>query len=320
MKNYNLKLKIFAFCIVILIFDFCILHFAPKAQAQSVIRLVAIPPRLDVEVNPGDVIQKVIKVRNEGDSEIAIQTNIYDFIVSDDKGTPIAVAGETSGRWAASNWLTVSPNKFVLGAGEGKDLDLIILTPDDALAGGHYAVIFYEPIIEAMINNGSGAATTPQVGTLAYITVSGDITEEAFVRRMDIPKFSEYGPIKITTEIENMSDIHITPQGTIKIYNPLGKLASTLKLEEQNIFPTRSRMYENTFNRKWLFGKYKAALEAGYGAQGNSLTAFAYFWIIPYKVVAVAVLTIILIVLLIIYFRRKKKAVVQEEELGTEGN
>lgn len=275
-------------------------------RAQMVTKLVAIPPRLEIEVEPGKVTQQVIKVRNESDTEVGIEVKIYDFIVADNQGTPIPVAEEVSGRWAASTWTHVSPNKFVLKAGETKELDLIIITPENAAPGGHYAVVFYQPVGATLEQPGSASFIAPNVGTLLYLTVPGKITEEAFVRRMDVPKFSEFGPIKIITEIENLSDVHIKPLGVIRIYNWFNRLATTLKLEEQNIFPGRSRIYENTWEKKWLFGRYQAKLEAGYGSQGNTLLAVTYFWVIPWRIILVALLTIILTALLFLYWHRKK--------------
>jgi len=223
-----------------------------QLKAQTITKVVAMPPRLEVEVEPGEVTQKIIKVRNESDTELGIQVQVYDFIVADDQGTPVPVNEEVSARWAASNWIQVSPTKFVLKAGETKELDLVIITPENAAPGGHYAVVFYQPIAGNDRLQGSASFIAPNVGTLLYLIVPGKIKEEAFVRRLEIPRFSEFGPIKITTEIENLSDIHIKPLGVIRIYNWLNRLSTTLKLEEQNIFPGRSRIYHNTWERKWL--------------------------------------------------------------------
>ncbi len=275
------------------------------ARAQTVTKIVAIPPRKELQVTPGQVTQDQIKVRNESDTELGIQVQIYDFIVADDQGTPVPVNEDLSARWAASNWIQVSPTKFVLKAGETKELDLVIITPENAAPGGHYAVVFYQPVTSDDNPEGSASFIAPNVGTLLYLTVPGEIKEEAFVRRLEIPRFSEFGPIKITTEIENLSDIHIKPLGVIRIYNWFNRLATTLKLEEQNIFPGRSRIYHNTWERKWLFGRYKAKLEAGYGRQGQSLVAVTYFWVIPWRVILVALLALILLILLIIYWRRR---------------
>jgi len=180
------------------------------------------------------------------------------------------------------------------------------------LPGGHYAVVFYSPTEKAVVGSTSAtpegqAGISPNVGTLTYITVSGDITEAARVTRMAVPKLSEFGPIDLETEIENSSDVHIKPIGTIRIYNAFGQLKTTLKLDEANIFPTASRVFKNTWSRKWGLGKYKALLEANYGDQGQLLTAAVFFWIIPWRAILIALLTIVLIVLLIAYFKKPKE-------------
>jgi hypothetical protein len=271
-------------------------------------------------IEAGGVEHQILKVRNGGDSEQAVIVKIQDFIVKDDKGTPVPVEEEISGRWAASTWVTVSPDKFTIKPGELKQLDLVIVVPNEALPGSHYAVVFYEPA-EGITIEGTKSAVALNVGTLLYITVPGPITENAFVSRITLPKFSEYGPIPITTEIENLSDIHIQPTGAIKIYNWLGKLNSTLALDSEgkNIFPGRSRVYENVWPQKWGFGKYKAQLEASYGTQGQALTAAVSFWVIPWRIIVATVLLILVVTLLVIYFKREKqrKEFVEEDKQVT---
>jgi len=153
-----------------------------------------------------------------------------------------------------------------------------------------------------------------QLIILVYLIVNGDINENALVKRMDVPKFSEYGPIEINTEIVNHSDIHIKPQGVIRIHNWFNKLATTLALDEKNIFPDQSRSFVNTWSKKWLFGRYKATLEAAYGRTGNTLLAVAYFWVIPWKIIVLALLVITLIILSVIYFTKKKKVEIEVNE------
>lgn len=277
--------------------------------AQVLTKLTAIPPRLEIEVDPGDVITRQLKIRNEGNSQVGLEVKVHDFVVVDKKGTPVPTEQDLSNKWAASLWISVSPKKFLLNPGETKNLDFVAVVPENANAGGHYAVVFYSPV-GGQIGEQEGSLTgstgvMPQVGTLVYFTVSGDIKEDARVTKMEVPGFSEYGPIKIVTEISNFSDVHIRPKGGIKIYNWFGKELATLNLKEQNIFPGSSRLYENTWPQKWGFGKYRATLEAAFGSKGGVLTATVFFWIVPWRLVLIAVLALILVVLLVVYFRRK---------------
>jgi len=284
--------------------------------AQQVVSLVAIPPRVqDLVADPGGVATQTIKLKNQGDNEMVISAQIIDFIVNNDEGRPMFLKGEKNldNRWAMSDWTTISPNSFILRAGETKVMNLSVVVPEDATPGGHYVAITYQPTNDAGSDEQTQAKIIPSVATLVYLIVSGDINENALVKRMDIPSFSEYGPIGINTEIKNLSDVHIKPQGAIRIHNWLNKLATTLALDEKNIFPDQSRTFENTWSTKWLFGRYKATLEAGYGTTGNALLATAYFWVIPWKIVILVLLLITLVVLSIIYFTKKKKVEIEIE-------
>jgi len=285
--------------------------FSRSVNAQEIIKMTAIPPRLEISADPGQAVAHQLKVRNEGDSQIALQVKVQDFIVTDNDGTPSPISEDVSNRWAASLWINVSPQKIILNPGETKTLDLVAVVPQDANPGGHYAVVFYSPVDGANID-GSASSVSPNVGSLIYFTVAGEVSEDARVTKMTIPGFQEYGPIKIDTEILNLSDIHLKPQGVIRIYDMLGGLKSTIALEEKNIFPGVSRLYENTWNQKWGLGKYKATLEAGYGTSGGALAASVFFWIIPWRIITIAILIVILVALLITYFKKSNKDQVVE--------
>jgi len=187
-------------------------------------------------------------------------------------------------------------------------LDLIVVVPEDAVAGGHYAGVIYRPDTEATVGDTSGAQINPSVAALIYLTVEGDISEDARVTRFDIPKFMEFGPVNIETEITNFSDIHITPKASINIYNQFNQLAQNIKVEEQNIFPSQARAYTNSWDKKWLLGRFKAELTGSYGTQGQALQAVTYFWVIPWKVILAALLTLVLVILTITYLKKEKES------------
>jgi len=279
-----------------------------QAFAQSALGVSAIPPRLEITVNPGEVKTAQLKVRNESSTPKILTTTIRNFIVSDDEGTPIQLEDidESENRWAASSWIQISPTISQIKAGETKSLTITILAPDDALPGGHYAMILHTPEASALLDS-TGAAIQTNVGTLVYITVPGDITENAQVKKFTAPRFSEFGPIDFETIVTNLSDIHIAPLGAISVKNWFGQKTATLPLEKINIFPYTSRTLENTLDRKWLFGRYQAQLNAGYGTTGNALIATLYFWVIPWRLIVLVLAAIAITLVLIKLIKNKKE-------------
>ena len=275
-------------------------------RAQEALGLTAIPPRLEVTVQPGQVVTKEIKVRNDSSVERIISTSVKDFIVTDDKGTPVQLDNidDTSNRWASSSWIQVSPNSLKLQPKETKSLIVTIIAPDNPTAGGHYAMILHSPKNEITLSE-TGSTIETYVGTLVYITVPGDIKEDAQVKDFSAPKFLEYGPVDFHTIIANYSDIHISPVGAINITNWFGGKTASLALDGLNIFPGTTREFNTTLNRQFLFGRYTAKLAVGYGTTGQALTAALVFWVIPWKLILLVLAAIITSFLLITLLRHR---------------
>lgn len=284
---------------------------AQNAANADKIRLTAIPTKVEFEIDPGQVAQEELKVRNESEVELAIEVEVQDFVVFDDKGTPTPVNEDLSGRWAMSKWVTVSPSRLILQPNETKIVSLVINIPENALPGGHYTMITYKPVVD-FSNSGSSSQLTQRVGTLTSLIVSGPINEDARITQFrTIPGFFEFGPIDFNTEILNLSDIHIQPQGQITVTNMLKKVSAVLPLEEVNIFPFVTREYNNTWQTKWGFGRYRAELEAYYGSTGQLATAVIYFWILPYRIIAAVVL--MLFFLFVAWFVKKQRQIDQQD-------
>ncbi len=282
--------------------------FIIPTKAQVTQGLSAIPPRLEITVKPNGVNTQTIKVRNESNQEKNVIVSVEDFIVNDDKGTPIIVPStKEDNRWAASNWIQVSPSSLKLKGGETKYLSLTVIPPIDALPGGHYAMVLHSPDQVSLLNS-TGASVQTKVGTLVYITIPGDIKQNTLIKEFIGPKFSEFGPINFKTILQNLSDIHIKPAGNITITNMIGmKSFIQFNKKEINIFPLKTREFEDQLNKKFLFGRYKAQLNAVYGTNGQVATSAFVFWIIPWRLLILMGLGIAIIVFII--FTKKNKII-----------
>jgi len=303
---------------LVLIVVLSLLFIGKVVQAQIVQILTAIPPRLQLEVEPGEFVQETVQFRNEGDSTLYLSAIAKDFIVQDKAGTPNFVDREVSGRWAASSWIRLSPASFSVAPGQMVDITLSITVPPDAMPGGHYAGILYQatgkiPLVGGGVATGTGVNQI--VGTLVYLTVEGPVTERALVTKFTAPRFLEFGPVPFTTELLNRSDLHIRPKGTIKVKNLLGQVKTTMALEERNIFPGASFLYQNTWDTKYLLGRYRADLVASYGTTGQVLMATLYFYVFPWKIALAVVLAVVIILLAVKLQRKRKLEAELEEEL-----
>jgi len=313
------------FFLLFIFFSLLISHTA-QLQAADKQSIVALPPRKghlgDLHAAPGEKIQTSIRFRNASEQTLEVTSYVQDFIVKEDGSTPIAVEETVSNRWSMADWMVVTPNKQKVGPSEIVEMNVLIEIPEDATPGGHYAMILHQPtnvIAETMEqSSSSGAAINQKVGTLFYVTVEGDVNEEAYLRSFQFNKFQEFGPVPFSFNVSNQSDIHIHPRMNIDIFNMLGQKVDSLKVEARNVFPFNDREFAGKWDKTWGFGLYKAKLTMSYGEAGKIAMANANFWIIPVRII-IAIIIILLIILAIIfaikrYIRHQSQAEHQELE------
>lgn len=278
--------------------------------AQETTRSITIvPPSNEFKVNPGDKQEGTLKVVNNSNAPLTFSAVVRDFVVEDTIGTPKLLADDTlSKKYSAASWVAVSPSSFTIPAGKTQILNYYLQVPIDARPGGHYAGIVYEPQ-ELLGVKGTGTGVQTHLGTLYYVTVSGQIVENATVKKF-APEhtFLEYGPATILTQIHNSSDTHIRPTGFVNVKNLIGQTIFSEKFEEHNIFPEASRDFTTKIGKKLMFGLYTVELKTTYGAN-NNLTLFAstHFIVFPWKIATVVALAIAVGILLVVFMKKRKK-------------
>lgn len=279
------------------------LTFSPKAHAIS---LIVSPPRHDISIQPGEKIQKNIKVTNQEDTPLTLDLFIQDYVVFDDSGTTQKVPPEEAGRYVASPWFTADKQTLKVQPKQSETITVLIQTPQDALPGGHYTGVYFQPQ-NTTVPETSGPQTFSQVGSLFAINVAGDINFDTLIKSFQTDKkFYEFGPVDFQAIIENQSDTHISPKATLTIKDTLGRELETLSFQKVNIFPFTSRTIKTTWDQTWGLGRYEATLTVPFG-EGSTETATILFWIVPYKIIAVAILIILALIAIIIIIRRHLK-------------
>ena len=287
-KQFKTNITIITFIIFINFIFFS----ARSVSAQTTQSFTISPPTIKFDLNPGEKIEKSIKITNNTDTPMVFYANIQDFVVTDKNGTPELLPPDSGvdNRFAASTWATVLPDSIPVAPGKTTTTTIYLQVPGDARPGGRYISVAFMPKAEGL-TDGSGATVNSVAAALVYITVMGDIQEAGQVTRFTAPPLSEYGPIDFSAEIFNSGDIHITPKATIEVKNLFGRKVFYSALpSDTNVFPGTSRILKTTWDKKFLFGPYKANLSGFFGQEDNlKLAAVTSFWVIPYKIILLVV-------------------------------
>ena len=107
--------------------------------------------------------------------------------------------------YAASNWVTVTPNSFELAPGRAQIVTADIALPAAPEPGDHsLALVFLVPAGRTQSN----VKINRGIATPIYITVPGRIDRSATITALHAPGFAFGGAIKISAQVHNTGNVH----------------------------------------------------------------------------------------------------------------
>ncbi len=318
------KIVLLVAAILFAAFNFFINTETTHAQGEVGIKIS--PTRYEELVDPGQVLQREIKVTNAGTVDKQMFVYLRDFKAEDETGEPTLIApGTEEGAYLAS-WINITSEAIDFKAGEEKTIPFSISLPATAGPGGYYGAIYLgtEPprINVNSADKGAGMAIAQQAGSLILLQIKGAADERAEIREFNTDK-DLYGTpfdIDFMVRIENLGNVHVKPNALISIKNMLGREVASIRVNEKggNVLPKSIRRFDVPWKGKMGFGRYLATLGVTYGTavdkggQGmQSLYTEKYFWIVPWKIIIPVLLSLIILVSLFVLFLKlyKNKAV-----------
>jgi GxxExxY protein len=268
-KNFQRFISVFI--IPFLVFLISVLS-ASIVKGQEKITLGVSPLILELDAFLGEEISKEIKVTNKSEVPVPILARVLDFSAKDETGEIIFGEGESPSR----SWFEVEPKYFILNPKEFKNVNVKISVPKDALIGGYYSVLFFEPQLPSYYFQEEKPKAIPIVGVLFMVSVKTLSLEAPKGPKLEMVEFSlpkeermvklenffasiakaaeikivEKSPSKFTLRIKNNDIYHLKPEGKILIYNFFGKKVGEAEVEKQTILPGKTRSFSVNFSPK----------------------------------------------------------------------
>ena len=238
------------------------------------------PLTFELTGNPGDAVINTIRVTNPTDGAVIFEMEIEDFTTVGEMGEVVI---DAAGDEAVSmrNWITTTPKRFTLEAGETQSVSFTITVPKNAEPGGHYASILAAVKGVADV---TGAAVAQKVATLVLLSVSGTIREELLIREFTVPRFSEKGPVPFVVRLDNTGSVHVRPVGFVAISNFWGKHVGDIPLPARRVLPGATRRVEMQWDKPYPIGKFTAAFVGSFGISNTPISAITTFWVFPWKI------------------------------------
>lgn len=260
------------------------------------------PGKQELWLEPGETTIKEITIANRLGREMSFQVEIEDFTGSRDPAETIVLLGTEKGPYSLRDYLKPELSEFTLTHGQRIILPIEISIPEDAEPGGRYGTVIVAtspPKIEEgeVKEPRPTVAVISRLANLFFVRVKGEVIENGFLKEFKSErKFYEKGPISFQLLFENNGNVHLTPYGTIEIFNLVGNKVGELEINPYFAMPDSLRLREVQWDKTWLFGRYLALASVNRGYQDIIDQKSIEFWVIPWKIVLAGLVGLFLII------------------------
>jgi len=293
--------------------------------ANTAHALTVSPPILDVAMDPGQEKQGVIKLFNEGDSELFLDGFVEIFKPKGERGeVELVEAGIAS---QAINWVTLPINSLSLAPGEVKEVPVVVSIPATADVGGYYLALMWQTNTAPKSEN-TQVSISGKVGTLLILDAGGAVNESVNLLDFSLTEnknlFSSL-PIDFLFRLQNTGNVHVKPAGRLVVKNMFGRVSDTVPInpEMRNVLPQSIRLFDMVWGsdlkqadsfwggltnewQSFKIGKYTVYLDLEYGRTNTSITSSTIsFWILPWRTLSIILIVALFIILKIVAKRKK---------------
>lgn len=312
MNRMHRSKNIFGIAVVVLVFGLFVVKpaGAQAANANAAQGIQISPTSVELNASKGKTYNINLSVTNVTGSDLLYKTSVNDFGASGETGSPhIFIDTKLTPVSSVITWVDTAP-QFSLDAHQSRTVTAQINVPANAEPGGHYGVIRFSGTAPKLDRTGVGLSAS--AGVLLLVRVDGLINEKADLASFYTSatqsgketSFFENGPAYFVVRIRNVGNIHVKPVGNIEVKDMFGGVVSNIPInkDKSNVLPKSIRRFDDAkVNKDWMIGRYTANLTLGYGTNGQAITGTINFWVIPYKIILVALLVLVTVIYI---FRR----------------
>jgi hypothetical protein len=303
-------------------------------EAQSTQTISISPTLFNVSANPGQHWSSGVKIINSNPYDMTIYVEAVDFVSQGESGQGIFVPiGESdTARQTMASWIELQAVEYTVRAEQTITIPFTVIVPENAPPGGHYSALMIGTRPPLSSDKSTVVTTSQVVTSLLFLRVSGDIVEQGRIRSFSTrSRLMERPEAMFDLRFENDGNVHVQPQGEIKIFNMWGQERGVIPINRDhlygNVLANSVRNYSYEWRGEWSLsdiGRYRALATVAYGQDQRQFdSAELTFYVVPWKPVLLILLLLIGFIALIVwsikaYVRRvlELAGVVQDSKLN----
>ncbi len=283
--------------------------------AQESVTLSVSPTLIDISAEPGQAWQSKLRVVNVNNFDLTVYVEVVNFAPKGEggDGTFLPLDSSTQDGSSLAEWISINREPIVIPREQTGEIPFTVMVPKDASPGGHFAAVLVGTKPPVADSGQARLQTAQMVTSLFFARVAGDVVESGAIREFTTDNTVMNNPeVGFTLRFENKGNVHLRPQGEIKIYNMWGEERGIVPINQYssfgNVLPESIRKYDFTWKGEWSLsemGRYSAVATLGFGADEKQFASSkVYFWVIPFKLVFGILLGLVIFIVIITWLVR----------------
>lgn len=263
------------------------------------------PGKVEVTLNPGESKTVPLTISNRLGETKVFKISSEDFTGSKDPLQTVVLLGDDRGPYTLKDYLIPEQEEFTLENGQKATMYVTVQVPEDAEPGGRYGTVLVSTVTRDTKSEDTGGAQTgasivSRIGVLFFVTVPGPVAHDGEVVSFDTTegkRIFQKGPIDFSILFENRGSVHLNPYGILTVTNIAGQVVGEEVIDPWFALPGSLRLREIDWNREFLIGRYTATIMINRGYDDIIDERSVTFWVLPWKIIAIALVVIILFLL-----------------------
>lgn len=264
--------------------------------ADGSVTLSVSPTLYEMSADPLQVWTSTVRVINPNPFALDIYARVVNFEAQDETGRAsfLPILDEQTAENSLAEWVHLDNDAYTIPAGQTVEIPFRISIPENAPPGGHFGAIMIGTRPLTNTAGQSSVETSQVVTSLIFLRVTGDVVESGNIREFrSTHRLAEKPEMSFELRFENTGNVHVLPQGEIRIFNMWGHERGVIPVNRQtmfgNVLPDSVRKYNFSWSGEWSLadiGRYTAVATLAYGEDGRKFAdAETAFWVLPWKAV-----------------------------------
>jgi len=258
---------------------------------QGRLSMTLTPPLFQLSLLPGATWSSTLRFTNNNPYDLVITAFTQNFRATEDAGVSFSPSGTVPGAnaYELATWITPQGGAITVKQGATINIPFTIAIPKNAEPGGHYAAIV---VGTTPTHGGDGEVSVgAQLSSLVLVRVIGDVLERGMIEDFaSAHAIVQTQAAAFTLQFQNTGNVHVAPQGDIRITNMFGRERGRIAIDGSNPFgnvlPNSSRKFVFDWKGERNFfdiGRYTARVSLTFGDNETKHVYYtAHFFVLPW--------------------------------------